>query len=121
MSLEVRTILEDYANTFCTSVVCVKELIHLVQTARIRPINKKRGYAALDMITAISVAGIDISQVNTLHLEELANLPLYDGHNDPNDRLIIAQAIRDRIPLISSDRKFEFYRAQGLELIYNHK
>ena len=59
--------------------------------------------------------------MNTLHLEMLANLPLFPNHNDPNDRLIIAQAIRDRIPLISSDSKFNQYTNQGLELIFNTK
>jgi len=27
----------------------------------------------------------------------------------------------ERMPLISSDRRFEFYRGQGLDLIFNRK
>jgi len=38
-------------------------------------------------------------------------------HNDPSDHLIIAHAITERLPLMSSDTKFSFYRNQGLELI----
>ena len=121
MSVEVRKLLEDCANTFCTSVVCVKELIHLIQTERIRPANKKKRYSAAEVVSTISLASIEICHVNTLHLEMLAHLPLYPNHNDPNDRLIIAQAIRDRIPLISSDTKFDQYRAQGLDLVFNEK
>ena len=121
MSIGVRRILEDYTNTLCTSVVCVKELIHLIQTERIKPVSKKRRYSAMEVIANIASIGIEICQVNTLHLEELAQLPLYANHNDPNDRLIIAQAIRDRIPLVSSDTKFEQYRAQGLNLVFNLK
>jgi PIN domain nuclease of toxin-antitoxin system len=31
--------------------------------------------------------------------------------------MIIAHAITERLPLLSSDEKFPFYRAQGLDLI----
>ena len=33
----------------------------------------------------------------------------------------IAQAIADRIPLVSSDRKFDWYRRNGLEFILNDR
>jgi PIN domain nuclease of toxin-antitoxin system len=51
----------------------------------------------------------------------LASLNRVENHNDPNDRLIIAQAITEKLPLISSDRKFEHYRKQNLQFIYNRK
>ena len=38
-------------------------------------------------------------------------------HRDPSDHVIIAQAITERLPLLSSDTRFWFYRNQGLELI----
>lgn len=38
-------------------------------------------------------------------------------HVDPSDHMIIAHAITERMPLLSSDLKFPFYRAQGLDLI----
>lgn len=41
------------------------------------------------------------------------------GHNDPSDHLIIAHAITERMPLISSDHKFDFYCPQGLQYICN--
>ena len=37
--------------------------------------------------------------------------------NFPSDHMIIAHAITERLPLLSSDEKFPFYRAQGLDLI----
>ena len=48
-----------------------------------------------------------------------ANLQLNeaDDHKDPSDHIIISHAIAQRIPLLSSDTRFPFYRAQGLELI----
>ena len=39
----------------------------------------------------------------------------------PNDRLIIAQAISDKIALVSSDRKFYMYEKYGLEFVFNRR
>ncbi|OAV63386.1 hypothetical protein Barb6_03775 [Bacteroidales bacterium Barb6] len=38
-----------------------------------------------------------------------------------NDHAIIAQAISDKIPLISSDTKFQYYTGQGLDFIFNKR
>ena len=40
---------------------------------------------------------------------------------DTSDHVIISHAITNRIPLISDNGKFDFYRNQGLELILNKK
>lgn len=39
--------------------------------------------------------GIDIAPVTVKNLQQLAELPIEGNHRDPNDRLIIAQAISD--------------------------
>lgn len=43
------------------------------------------------------------------------------GHKDPSDHVIIAHALTERLTLISSDRRFAFYRGQGLDLIWNER
>lgn len=40
-----------------------------------------------------------------------------DDHRDPSDHVIIAHAITEKLTLLSSDKKFPFYRRQGLELL----
>ena len=42
-------------------------------------------------------------------------------HTDTSDHLIIAYAITEHLPLISSDGKFDFYCKQGLNFIFNKK
>ena len=42
-------------------------------------------------------------------------------HTDTTDHLIIAHAITEHLPLISSDGKFDFYCNQGLDFIFNKK
>lgn len=48
-----------------------------------------------------------------------ANLQLNnaDDHRDPSDHVIISHAITEHLTLLSSDAKFPFYRAQGLDLV----
>lgn len=66
---------------------------------------------------------IDILYPNRLHYQTFVNLTWNEAenHRDTTDLLIIAHAITEKLTLISSDRKFPFYREQGLELIYNKK
>ena len=51
--------------------------------------------------------GIEILNITTNHLAVIANLPLY--HRDPFDRLIIAQAMVERIPIVVADKAFDSY------------
>ena len=64
---------------------------------------------------------IQILPIKKEDLKTYAQLQLNEaqGHKDPSDHVIIAQAITEHIPLISSDTRFPFYAKQGLDLIYN--
>jgi PIN domain nuclease of toxin-antitoxin system len=62
---------------------------------------------------------LQIKYVTKEHLRTLAKLETIEGHSDPSDRLIIAQALTEHIPLISSDTKFPQYRKFGLDFISN--
>ena len=46
---------------------------------------------------------------------------LSQKHKDPSDHVIISHAITERLPLLSSDSKFKFYRKQGLDFVYTPK
>ncbi len=65
--------------------------------------------------------GVSMVPTTMEHIKTLMELPLYDDHRDPNDRLIIAQAMSDRVTLISSDRKFMRYGRYGLDFIFNER
>lgn len=51
--------------------------------------------------------GIKILEIKADHLERFAQLPIH--HRDPFDRMIIAQAIAENIPVISRDSAFDQY------------
>jgi PIN domain nuclease of toxin-antitoxin system len=55
----------------------------------------------------ISINDFHILRVEPKHTAALARMPFY--HHDPFDRLLIAQAMVEQIPLVSADLAFEAY------------
>ena len=64
--------------------------------------------------------GFTVKYIDKGHLKQLCKMDIVDKHTDPFDRLIIAQAITEKMPLISSDRKFPKYRKMRLDFISNY-
>lgn len=121
LSRDVRAILEDYDNTFCVSSETVRELIVGFNNGGIM---SRFWKTAKEMVDAIrEVFFIEILPVGAEQMKTYSKLELnhQEKHYDPSDHVIISHSITNGIPLISSDRKFQFYRKQGLELIYNVK
>ena len=56
---------------------------------------------------------IEVLPIEIRHLTKLIQLPFH--HRDPFDRLLIAQAIAEGIPVISADTVFKDY---GIEVIW---
>ncbi len=54
--------------------------------------------------------GIELLNITTEHIAVVADLPLH--HRDPFDRLIIAQAKVEQIPIVGMDRIFDSYSVQ---------
>ncbi len=122
ISPAVNAILEDYQTVLYTSSVCVHELIHLCHIGKV-PIGKKNSVLkdAHDVLTWLNDMNIDIVMVTEKHLQVYADLPFADNHKDPNDRLIVGQAISDKVLLVSSDHKFERYMKCGLNFVFNKR
>ncbi len=119
ISPECMDILSDYANMFYTSSVCLAEFIHLLQVGKFDNYrNKDRNGRVMDWFKQ---SGIELVPVTMRHLEAYECMPVVQGHRDPNDRLIIAQAISDHAALMSSDLKFANYKPLGLNLIFNKR
>jgi PIN domain nuclease of toxin-antitoxin system len=55
---------------------------------------------------------IELLPIELHHTFEIARLPLH--HRDPFDRILIAQAIRESIPVVSADRAFDAYPVRRL-------
>jgi PIN domain nuclease of toxin-antitoxin system len=59
------------------------------------------------MEKAIADLKLDILPITVEYAERQAALPAH--HNDPFDRLLIAQALVDGLPIVSADTVFESY------------
>ena len=118
LTRETEDILNDYNNQIYVPAEAIKELIHLYQSGKLEV---RKWKIARDIVDFIKDANFEIKSPREEHLKTLADLPLLPDHKDPSDRMIIAQAITENIPIISSDRKFINYREFGLELIFNKR
>ncbi|GHT19013.1 twitching motility protein PilT [Bacteroidia bacterium] len=119
LSKNVVYLFEDYSNQFYISSESVKELLHLFQAGKIGSRTWKK---ACDIVDSIENDwNITIKYVRKEHLVTFSTLDRVENHNDPSDRLIIAQAICEKIPLISSDGKFVHYRKQNLQFVFNKR
>ena len=121
ISKEVSEVIMDYGNLLYTSTVCVHELIHLFQIGKLHIKRKEKNADIGEFSQWLSEINIEIVPVTVQNLQRYSTLPLFDEHRDPNDRLIIAQAISDKIALVSSDRKFNMYVNYGLDFVFNKR
>lgn len=118
---DVQELIMEPNNTLCMSTESVKELIVGYRNKRLC---SKRWRTPEEMLRAIADDYfIEVLPLDMADMETYARLETDDahGHKDPSDHVIIAQAITRGLPLISSDTRFPFYRAQGLNLVVNHK
>ena len=121
LSRDVYAILDDYENRLYISAETVRELVIQFNKGKLVSKYWKSAEAMIDAIKNEFL--INVLPLKEEHMRTYANLCINTAqdHNDPSDHVIIAHAITNRIPLITDDGKFEFYRNQGLELIVNKK
>lgn len=118
---DVESIIQDYSNTLHISAESVKELIVAYNN---KGLLTKKWKSAEEMVAAIEDEYyIKILPVSKEHMNTYSKLSInsIDDHKDPSDHVIISHAITNKIPLISSDRRFPFYTNQGLNLIFNER
>lgn len=60
----------------------------------------------------IEINGLEILPVEAHHATRVAKLPFH--HRDPFDRLIIAQALVEDLPILSVDPAFEAYSVRRI-------
>lgn len=117
---DVFALLDDYDSVLYLSVESIKELI---VAYRNKGLLVKKWKSEQDMVKYIMGSTLVILPIKSEHVVTYSKMRLNEaqGHRDPSDHIIIAQAMTEGIPLISSDQRFEFYREQGLDFIYNKK
>jgi PIN domain nuclease of toxin-antitoxin system len=119
ISYETKEILSNYQNLLFASSI---SLVELLQLFRIRKIQPKAFQDALTMCNAIEKEFyIKIIPFAKEHVGTLSRLQIPADHNDPFDHAIIAQALSEKMTLVSSDKKFKEYIPQHLSLAFNRR
>jgi len=99
--------LENPANILELSAISLAEIAIKAAIGKLR-------LSATIVRQAVQDLDIRVLPYTSEHAFRLFDLPLH--HSDPFDRQIIAQALFEKIPVVSSDEKFHLYR--GLKVIW---
>lgn len=70
------------------------------------------------LLEQMKTDGFQLLSIQTSHLAAYDDIPLHPEHRDPFDRLILATALSENIPVISADKNFRLYVPQ-IQLIGN--
>lgn len=77
----------------------------------------KRGLGKLDaptdLLAQLERAGVELLPITARHADRVAALPPH--HRDPFDRLLVAQALAEGMPLASADGRLDAY---GVDLVW---
>jgi PIN domain nuclease of toxin-antitoxin system len=108
LSTAANAALSDPANERLISAATVWEIAIKVGKGRL-PLSKP---FRVWMDTAIADLGLTLLPITLDHAERQSVLPRH--HGDPFDRLLIAQALVEGIPIVGADTVFDAYAVQRL-------
>lgn len=103
LSADARRLIEDTANRVLLSTASLWEIVVKASIGKL-PLSRR-----FPELIEHDVQGNDIQVLHITigHLAALSTLPVH--HRDPFDRLIIAQAVAESLPVISADKTFDRY------------
>ena len=110
-------IIDDPENRIFISAETVRELVVHFNSKKLLAKYWKTAKEMLDTIE--NEYGVEVLPITRDIVATYTSLQLNEAmeHYDPSDHIIISHALTERLTLISSDTKFPFYRAQGLNPI----
>lgn len=107
LSRKARTVMGDPANQRELSVISLAEIAMKNAAGKL---NLSREDAT-DALRRLQVSMLPYAET---HVLELMALPVH--HRDPFDRMLIAQALTEDVPVMTCDKEFRKYK--GLQLIW---
>jgi PIN domain nuclease of toxin-antitoxin system len=103
LSKTARDLIEDRENQKLLSIASLWEISIKVSIGKLDV-----GMAIAELVSReVYGNGFEVLAIQANHLDELTKLVFH--HKDPFDRLIIAQALAERIPVVTRDEAFGRY------------
>ena len=104
LSIAARTAIADPANDVLISIASLWELMIKASSGKLT--------LPADVETMVASQGFSVLSITFAHLRRIGGLPRF--HRDPFDRMMIAQALAEGIPIATCDRLFAAYGVQIL-------
>lgn len=109
-----------FQNLYYVSVVSLQEFVMLVKNNKI-----KTKLTLSELITDLNRYNIHILDLKPQHVQcyETLSTPSFHNkkHDDPFDRILIAQSISERMTMISADTRFPLYKDKNFKLRGNEE
>ncbi|MGI4874748.1 MAG: type II toxin-antitoxin system VapC family toxin [Janthinobacterium lividum] len=106
LAASYQRILTDSTNEFVLSPASIWEMAIKVRLGKL----DLKGVTLKDVTGRLRVQQkIRLLDIKQSHLLRIATLPKVKDHGDPFDFLIIAQALTENLPVLTSDGKFHLY------------
>ena len=102
-SRKAREILSSDEYQLYFSLVSIWEIAIKMKTGKLNALGSTVSYIRYEM----EEYGMELLPIRYEHILELERLPLH--HSEPFDRLLIAQAIVESLPILTHDAKFPAY------------
>ena len=114
LSKRVFSIISDANNTIYVSPItfweiAIKHRLGKLNLGKINPIHLPNIASEYDF----SILPLDVYDYVTI-----SNLPVKGDHQDPFDQMLVHNALRKNLILLSVDKKFKQYEKEGLQLIW---
>lgn len=106
LKASLRTLIENPSHTMFVSQFSLMEMSIKLKLGKLPEF-----IVNIEFITSQLLSdGFEILQVSNNHIFSYQQIPFYVDHRDPFDRLLLATAFSEQIPIISIDEKFSQYR-----------
>jgi PIN domain nuclease of toxin-antitoxin system len=106
LSSSIYELLADTKNTIFVSQISLFEIAIKQKTGKLPELDKP----IEEIIELIKNDGFKILSIKNSHIIAYHSVPFFaDLHKDPFDRLLIATALFENLPIISADEKFRLY------------
>lgn len=102
-STPARQVIEDVTNDYLFSIASIWEIAIKISIGKLALRDPLASIFPQQMVDN----GIALLDVTIAHIMLLPSLPFH--HRDPFDRLVIAQAIAESLPILSADSVFDIY------------
>ncbi len=102
-SRKARQILSSDTNELVFSLVSLWEIAIKIKTGKLNTIGSSVAYLRDEM----AAYGMELLPIRYEHILQLESLPRH--HSDPFDRLLIAQAATESLPILTADETFKQY------------